>query len=265
MKKRNVTLYVMCGLLILILLAACNKSNQPAPIEIPGLEQTLAAAQTLAAQQTAQAPTVTPPVSATPHISPLSNTSLSVRDDQSTLFVDHKAGIQLIIPAGWLAVRINEDEYYKAFSLDKVINSEPVKSRLTGFQSLNANIFRLGAIDLRPDYVADGAAPDISVVFEEGDHRDFTKWLQAERSNKKPFKGYKFLGSAYQTTTDGTRVLMIEESWNIGPSGTLYYQGIFFSLPSGTVILDFQVNKQFKDVVLPEFEQVVNSLTPLAP
>lgn len=266
MKKQKLTLTLMSGLSILMMFTACRQAKpSSASTPIPGLAETLAAAQTRAAQQTALAGSATPPATSTPRISPITNTSLTVREDQTTLFVDHKAGIQLVIPADWLAVRVNEDEYYKAFSLDKVLNSQPIKDRLTGFQSLNADFFRLGAIDTRPEHVADEVAPDITVIFAEGDHRDFTKWLQAERSNKKPFKGYKFLGSAYQATTDGTRVLVIEESWNVGPSGTLYYRGVFFSLPSGTVVLDLQVNKEFKDAVLLDFEQVMNSLAPLTP
>ena len=92
------------------------------------------------------------------------------------------------------------------------------------------------------------------------------QWAQAERNKRQPFSGFKFISSSYPKTADGTRVLLIEESWDAErKKGTIYYRGIFFSLPTGTIVLDFYSNLTLKDTVLPDFEQVVNSLTLLNP
>ena len=106
---------------------------------------------------------------------------------------------------------------------------------------------------------------DISIIFQPGDLRTLEEWEKAERNRKIPFSGYKIISTGYRETANGLRTLVFESSWNYDDQKTLYYRGVFFSLPTGTVVLDFQTNSDYKDVVLPDFEQVVDSLTLLAP
>jgi len=194
-----------------------------------------------------------------PQIS-LSGTSLIFREDRTTEFIDHKAGIGLTIPAGWLPVRPNESEFYSAFTLDVVQKNQEIIDRLAHIQSSDTNIFRLEAIDIRDGHIQDGILTVINVIFEEDDTRSLEKWAEAERKKKQPFENFKFISSNYPETASGVRVLVIEESWASGKSNTIYYRGVFFSLPTGTVVLDFYTNDKFKETVLPDFEQVVNSL-----
>ena len=59
---------------------------------------------------------------------------------------------------------------------------------------------------------------------------------------------------------------MIEKQWDAEQKrGIIYYRGIFFSLVTGTVVLDLYTDNDFKDTILPDFEQVMNSLTVLNP
>ena len=96
--------------------------------------------------------------------------------------------------------------------------------------------------------------------------RSLEKWEQAERKRRPPLANYKFLRSSYPTIDDGTRVLVIEESWDASSNkGTIFYRGVFFSLPTGTIVLDLYTNTEFKDTILPDFDQLVNSLTLLTP
>jgi hypothetical protein len=255
---------------ILMAIMACALPGQTVSPQIPTIDpNTLATSVAGTAQasvqltQQASIPTSIPATS-TPRISPITATSLGKLEDQSTLFIDHKAGIQLTIPAGWLPVRANEDEYYKAFSLDVVLSNPLINDRITKLASLNTDNFRVEAIDIRPEHLGNGFISIMDVIFQPGDLRTLEKWAQAERNKKSPLKGHKFLSSKIQETADGTRVLVIEESW---PNGdvTTYYRGVFFSLPTGTIVLDFYTSLDFKDTVFPEFEQVVNSLTALTP
>ena len=269
MKRNNLYL----GLNVIVILMAITACTFPGrkiaavPTINPSILATHAAwTAEAAAEETRQAsiPTLIPPTS-TPKISPITGTSLLVLEDQSTLFTDTKAGIQVTLPPGWLTVRPNEDEYYKAFTLDVVLANPKISDRLTQLQSANTNYFRLDAIDIRPDHVVDGLVSVMSVNFQPDDFRTLEKWAEAERTKKSPFKDYRFLSSKFQKRADGTRVLVVEESWKGSANAALYYRGIYFSLPSGTVVIDFQTNLGFKDTVLPEYEQVVNSLTLLNP
>jgi hypothetical protein len=268
--NRNKLYLRLSGLIILMAVTACTfpgRKIPTAPTINPSILATHAAGTAeAAARQTEQAsiPTLIPPTS-TPKISPITGTSLVVFEDQSTLFTDTKAGIQVTIPPGWLTVRPNEDEYYKAFALDIVLANPEINDRLTQIQSSNTDFFRLDAIDIRPDHVVGGLISVMSVVFQPNDFRSLEKWAEAERTKKSPFKDYRFLSSKFQKTADGTRVLVVEEKWTASVNATLYYRGIFFSLPSGTVLIDFQTNLGFKETVLPDYEQVVNSLILLNP
>ena len=256
--------------LLFILLASCARSSQessyglantPNPTEKSqvGTAQALLVAtqQVLATKTSTTIPTET--LTPTPQIS-LSGTSLIFREDQTTEFIDHKAGIRLTIPAGWLPVRPNESEYYSAFTLDAVQKNQKIIDRLAHIQSSDTNFFRLDAIDIREGHIQDGILSVINIIFEEDDTRSLEKWAEAERKKKQPFENFKFISSSYPERANGTRVLVIEESWASGKSNTIYYRGVFFSLPTGTMVLDFYTNDKFKETVLPDFEQVVNSL-----
>jgi len=259
----------LSGFVILMTITACalpggKAQTIPTSTFDPVLATSIAG--TLQARQlTEQANTPTPiPATSTPKISPITGTSLGKLEDQSTIFIDHKAGIQVTIPAGWLLVRPNEDEYYKAYSLDIVLANPIISDRLTKLQSSNTDNFRVEAIDIRPEHLGGGFISVVDVIFEPKDFRTLEKWAEAEKNKKSLIKGHKFLSSKIQELADGTRVLVIEESWP-NDNVTTYYRGVFFSLPTGTIVLDFYTSLDFKDTVFPEFEQVVNSLTLINP
>jgi hypothetical protein len=256
----------LIGLVLLFTLFGCGKSQVP-QTNSPAVETSLAGTARALAKQTETAlgftptPTVAPTLTLTPtpKIS-LSGTSLIMQEDGSALFVDHKAGIQLTIPAGWMPLRVNEKEYYDAFTAPVVVANPALSERLTQIQDVDLKTFRLDAFDIRDGHIPHGIISDINVIFQEGDTRSLEKWWQAEANHKKPFKNFKFITMGYPKTADGTRVLMLEQSWAKDQSSSIYYRSVFFSLSTGTLILDFYSNKDFKDTVLPDFEQVVNSV-----
>ena len=271
--NRNHFIEVLGTLVLVLAMIACalpGRSFETAPQGNP-VQTSVAGTSQAAARQTQQAASSTPTLMPTETLVPtpkisLAGTSLIIQADQSSLFVDHTAGVQLVIPTGWMPVRINEEEYYKAFALDVVLKNPPISRELTVIQDVKPDVLRLDAIDIRPGHLPDGIITNFNVIFEAGDVRSLEKWEQAERNRKSPYAKYRFISSSYPHTNDGTRVLLIQERWAAaGNAGTIYYRGVFFSLPSGTIVLDFYTNDAFKDTVLPDFEQVVNSLTLLNP
>ena len=271
--KQNKYQLGLIGFILLFIVAACARTTQP--ITNPSSVETALAStarafakQTEAANPFTATPSLAPTITftPTPKIS-LYETSLVVREDQSVLFIDHKAGIQLTIPAGWMPIRVNEDEYYKAFALEVVLENPAINEHLTAIQDVNLEYHRLDAIDIRPEHIPNGIISNFNVIFESGDVRSLEKWEQAERNRRPPLVNYKFLRSSYPIIdNNGMRVLVIEKSWDAsGKKGTIYYRGVFFSLPTGTLVLDFYTNNDFKDTVLPDFELVINSLSMLNP
>jgi len=269
--KQNCRSLALIGFVFVFMIVGCR--NQPAPVSNPpAVETSLASTAKAFAKQTEAANPFTATPSITPSITPtptpkisLNGTSLIFREDQSALFVDYQAGIQLVIPAGWMPVRVSENEYYQAFTTDVVLANPALNDRLTQIQDADLDTFRLDAMYIRDGHIPNGVISDIDVLFYAGDTRSLEKWRQTEANSRKPFKNFKLVTTGYPRLADGTRVLMIEETWSKDASNTIFHRRILFSLPSGTLALDFYTNKVFKDTVLPDFEQVVNSVTLLNP
>jgi len=235
------------------------------------VETALASTARALAQQTetAQGFTATPSIvptktpTPTPKIS-LNGTSLVLRDDQSTLFTDHKLGFQLTIPPGWFPIRINEDEYYKAFTLDAVSENAAIVDFLTKLQNQDANYFRLIALDVRPEQASKEMISGMAVVLQFETDKTLENWANT-RSVNANLKGYQLLSSRFKETTSGTRILVREESWNSLTKGKTYQQHIFFSLPLGILTVSFETDLASKDTILPDFEQVIDSFTLMNP
>lgn len=270
--KPNLLTSLGIAFVLIFLLTACRQTP-PTPItNPPGVETSLASTALALAKQTEAAnpftatpspiPTETP--TPTPRVSQY-GTLLMSREDRSTLFTDQKAGIQLVIPAGWMPFRVNEQEYYDAFTSEVVMANSALNDRLIQVQDADLESFRLDAMDIREGHVSNGIISDMSVTFYAGDTRSLEQWAEAEGKKKSPFKNYLYLNRGYPKLADGTRVLVIDRTWTHDQSNKKFHRSVFFDLASGTLVLDLYANNNIKDTVLPDFEQVVNSLTLLNP
>ena len=255
----------------MIIVNACSRT--PAPVvNPPAVETSLASTARALAKETEAAnpftatpsPTATVTPTPTPRVS-VNGTILEIQEDQSALFIDQKAGFQMVIPPGWLALRVNEDEYYQAFTSDIASANPAVSEHLTQIQDANLDNYRLDAIDVRQDHTVNGILTDIYVLFYPGDTRSLEQWAQAEGKKKSAFKNYLFLNRGYPRTADGTRIMIIDRTWTQDQTKNVFQRSVFFTLPTGTLVLNFYSSKDFKDTVLPEFEQVVNSVSSLNP
>lgn len=261
---------LLVGFLFLFALAGCGKK---APLmNPPAVETSLAGTARALAKLTETARPITPTAAVTPTITftptpriSVNGTSLTVQGDGSAVFVDHKAGIQLTVPSGWMAFRVGEQEYYDAFTSEVVLSNTALNERLTQIQDFDLEKFRLDAFDIRDDHSPNGIISDMSVVFHEGDTRMLEQWARAEGNQKSPYKNYRFLSARYLKTADGTTVLAIEQTWSFDQSNKVFHRAVYFSLPTGTLVLNFYTNNAFKDTVRPDFDQFVSSVTPLNP
>lgn len=256
---------------LLFLFSACGQGG-PAPItNPPAVETSLASTALALAKQTETANPITatpsPTLTQTPTLPPrisLNGTSLVVSEDQSILFTDHKLGYQITIPAGWLAVRLNEDEYYQAFSLEAVAQNPAITDFLARIQTLDSNLVRLVAIDLQADS-ADGLLSGFTVLLQHEKIKTIDDWVIAHHADARKINGYQFLSSQSQETASGIKVVVREEKFNPARAGTKYTRKILLTLPSGILVIDFETDLDTKDTNLPGFEQVVDSLALLNP
>ena len=90
-------------------------------------------------------------------------------------------------------------------------------------------------------------------------------WVVARisRGNKKP--GYILHSSGYQEIPAGVRAMVRDEQWNSTSTEKIYSRTIAFIIPAGILTIEFETALETKDTLLPDFEQVVNSITLLNP
>jgi hypothetical protein len=262
---------VVITFLLLAIVNGCGRSAPPV-VNPPAVETSLASTARVLAKltETANPHTATPSPTAIETLIPtlkvsVNGTVLVMNADGSALFTDYTAGTQLIIPAGWLPLRVNEEEYYQAFTSDVALSNPAIAERLTEIQDADLNNFRLDAMDVREGHTVNGVLSDMFVNFYPGDARSLEQVAEAEGKKKSAFKNYLFLNRGYPKTADGTRTLVIDRTWSQDQTKKIFQRSVFFSLPTGVLVLNLYSNKDFKDTLLPDFEQVVNSVTSLNP
>ena len=258
--------YLFTGLLIVMLSAAACGQAAPA---VPTID-TSARATSLAGTAVAAFGTATPIPSPTETRVPTpvvsaQGTSLVTQADGSVFFVDNKAGIQMTFPAGWLAMRVGEPEYYIA--AEKVgTQNEWFLEEIAWLQSLNLDVFRLHAYDLHPEHVLNDILPKINVVFIQEDERTLRQIEADERTliKRSVKNGHKHLSSDFQVLS-GLDVLIFQSQWDAISFSAAHYKGTFFKVPAGTVVLDFYIASEQQEALEPEWKQVVESITLLNP
>ena len=222
--------------------------------------------QTAEAAPLASSPTPSLPIPTEMPVTSLAGTSLSILEDGSTQFIDNLSGVKLTIPAGWVTVRLNEPEYFEVWSL--TVDDPILQQGLEGIQSLDPAQFRLHAFNTKPDYVYQGAGSRINVVYARDDVRTLEQVAEEEKQPQ-AFTDYALISSEYQVRPDNLEIFIIEEKWR-GVSSTnaslmLYYKGVFFKVPSGTVSVDLFMPADISHEVVPAFDQMVEQMTVFTP
>lgn len=269
---RNTLLF---GSFILLLMIACGRTVTPVPITNPGSVETSLAgtARWLARQtETAQGFTATPPVVPTKTMTPTpkvssAGTSLEILEDGSTRFTDHTAGIQVVFPAGWLAMRVGEPEYYQAW--DKEAAKYPIfQDMFTSMQNTDPSQFRVTAIDTRsaPTYQT---FSKMEVVFGSGDERTLNEVRMDQTNRKRALAKFKLLSSTLAKTADELEIAIVDFQWaSATPDNQIfssYHRDVIFKVASGTVALQLSTGLSEKDKLMPELEKVIESLVFLTP
>ncbi|MBN1454161.1 MAG: hypothetical protein JW963_24300 [Anaerolineales bacterium] len=199
-------------------------------------------------------------------VTSISGTSLLQLEDGSTQFIDNVAGVRLTIPPGWVTVRLNEPEYLQVWSL--TVEDPVLQHGLEGIQNLDPAMFRLHAFNTKPDYVYAGKGSQINVVFTRDDVRTLEQVAEEEKQPQ-AFTDYALISAEFQVRPDSLELFIIEEQWRGTSSPSepvmIYYKGVLFKVPSGTVAVELFVPLDIKHEVVPVFDQMVEQLTVFTP
>ena len=287
--NKNRTFFI--SLIFLVTITACVlpglSSTPPTPIFAPtvdtGLIETRVArtvsaaiAQTERAQPTATAtfpatPTPTPtPASTetpTPQADP-SQSTLTSQEDLSTLFADEHAGYEITIPAEWLSVRVDGQEYLDAFSMEEAANAN-IQQSLLSIQNEDPNIFRLLALDTQAAHIQNEFVTDMRFVLDETNNIDLTSDADLQAIAEKvpasaaPFR-FEVTSVEIITSPSGVQFGVIEaESSFTSPTGTdvpIYQKQVFFNGKSGTQSITFTTLVDLKETLLPAIDAMLETI-----
>jgi hypothetical protein len=262
---KNNKQFLFWSLLVMLVLAGCGQRAQAVPTIDSSARATALAGTAIAAFGT---PTPIPSPTATlvpTAVVSAQGTSLAPQADGTVLFTDHKAGIQMTFPSGWLTIRGGEPEYYLAAEKVGTQNTWFLEE-IASLQSLDLSLFKLHAYDLHPEHGLNDTLPKINVVFQQGDERTLRQIEYDERISiqSSHHKGHKHLSSDFQVFS-GLEVLIFQSQWDALSFPATHSRGTFFKVPGGTVFIDFYIASEQLEVVEPEWKQIVESITLLTP
>jgi hypothetical protein len=232
----------------------------------PTATSTSAAAATSTSTST-PAPTETP----TPQANQ-SQSMLTKQEDGSMLFADKRAGYEIKLPAGWLAVRVNEQEYLDAFSLVEAANTN-IQQSLLSVQAEDPNVFRLLAIDTQAAHIQNEFVTDMRFVLDEqktislGSDADLKAIAEKISASATVFR-FEVTSVKIVTSASGTQFGVIEAKSSFenaaGADVTIYQKQVFFNVKAGMQSISLTTVEGLKETVLPTFDAMLETINLIA-
>jgi hypothetical protein len=279
MKKSRLQMSLTAAALILTMLACAVPGLSPASAPAPTADTVLLAtmvAETVAAalEETASAvtpvptPTLLPPLpteTATLEL-PSTGSMLTRQGDGSTHFVDERAGYELTVPAGWLAVRVNEQEYFDAWTLAET--SDPsIQESLTSIQNQDPNQFRLFALDTQDGHLLGGFVTNINFIWNEladMSLEDESDLLATSAALSEAIPGMEILATELNRTASGVPIGRITSKWPPqtldGAEIVIFQKQVFMDLRAGILTITLTTTEELSELVLPPFDSMVETI-----
>ena len=222
--------------------AAATNTPLPSPTEIP--------------TSTATA-TPTPPISS-------EGTSLSKQSDGSYLFTDHQGGYSVNIPPGWLAIRINQQEFINVWTLP--IASDPkIQKFLSQVQNFDPKIYRLIGIDADANDLQTGYIANLLITWHRNDTMTIAQDIaQAKTDLPKSSRGLKVTYADVGYTSTNIPVGIVETSQSgttlSGQNVSVYQKVLVLKLKSGSLSFTLSTVSQLRDGFVPGFDVMTDQI-----
>lgn len=278
MKKRQP--YPFAASLLVLAAMACaipgqGTASAPAPTVDPAqLDAIIAETVAAVLQQTALAPTATQPATATIEpaaelsvtTTPLPQSSITNQADGTSFYVDEKAGFNVTIPAGWLPVRIDQLEYYDAFSLPQAADPT-IQSALMDINDLDPKVYRLFIFDLQDGHLQSGFVNNVNIVWDQGSSislktEDDIKATAESLPSVVPGLVVKS-ASVSKTLSDiliGVILSEVPTKNKDGADLVLVQKQVLLNVKDGLLVFTFTTEQGIKDATLPFFDTLVESI-----
>jgi hypothetical protein len=258
---------------------ACAIPGQAASVSTPTvdpaqLDAIVAETVSAALQLTVSAATPTPPATSTslPTIeptassTPLPQSSITLEVDGTSFFVDEISGFNMIVPPGWLPVRIDQLEYYDAFSLPQAADPN-LQTALMQINNLDPKVHRLFIFDLQDGHLQSGFVNNVNIVLNAGSSislktDDEIKATAAALPQAVP--GLVVQSSAVTETASGILLGVILSDLNSqkedGTKHALFQKQVLLNVKGGVLVITFTTEQGIRDATLPFFDGMIESI-----
>ncbi len=184
------------------------------------------------------------------------------------LFADERAGYEIKVPAGWLTVRVNEQEYLLAFSMPETANTH-VQQSLLSVQNEDPNVFRLLALDTQAGHIQNEFVTDMRFVLDEkknislNSDADLQAIASKISASAEVFR-FEVTSVKVVTSVSGRQFGVIEAKSSFanaaGAEVTIYQKQVFFNVNAGTQSIIFTTVTDLKNTLLPVFDAMLETI-----
>jgi len=199
---------------------------------------------------------------------PASGSVLSIQPDGSTYFADALTGIEIVIPNGWMALRINEQEYYRAWA-DETSLRLGFTHILTNFSGQDPNIVRLIVLDIQ-----DGHSQNLfpaNIIIQTGHPYTLEEAVKVQLEHHRSI--YSDLEVVFQNPGEikpGVPAITLAMTYRgisitTGKEIKVYEKFILFNNNGKVTSIKFETLDELQTTLYPHFEQILSSLALFAP
>ncbi|MBE0683227.1 MAG: hypothetical protein IH589_15065 [Anaerolineales bacterium] len=277
----NIRRAMLAALTVLTAALACvvpglPSASQPAPTVDTRLEIMVAETVSAALAQTQQSvptPTLPPTSTSTPTatVSPTPETnssasSLTKLDDGSTYFADSLVEFEITIPAGWLAVRINQQEYLDAWLLPELANPALQRS-LGSIENLDPTELRLFVLDIQEGHTEIDFVTNINFYWDKSSDLSLEndEDLKAEAATlPQALPGLEVTATEISATSLGIPVGSITSKTPVTTLGgvnlEIFQKQVFVKVGEGVLIITLSTTEELKQATLSQFDAAIDTM-----
>lgn len=271
---------LFAALILLTTALACvvpglSAASVPAPTVDTRLNLMVAETVSAAIEQTAlvvptitasASPTPQPTVTSTPVINEAGSTLTSHEDGNSLFFVDEHAGYEVVIPANWLAVRINQQEYFTVLALGDAADPNIQKSVLS-IKDQDPATFRLLALDVAEGHIKNEIVTNINFIWDQQSVISFDNDEDLQKiADELPASVQGLTVSSVEVVIIPSSVMygvITSEVGGFNASGaqvTLFQKMVFFNLKTGALVITFTTETGLTETTLPIFDAMLETI-----
>ena len=273
MSQKNILLAIIVAVFLIL---ACSTPSFLAPAPVPttdpnAIHTTVAETAAKKMTQTAQALEMLLPPTETPAPTPARPTvgsTITTMPNGTVFFSDATTGIEMLVPEGWAALRIDGQEYSMAL-IDPQVEKLGLTQYLTSYRGQNPETFRLLIFDFYEGH-KQNLFPT-GVLVQTGHRSSPEKMIELERKSEE----HKF--DDVVTLSEGTRTLSSGETAytrvstykgftiSTGDIIKIYDSTIIFEANGKVTSIQLQTLDELRPIAEAQFEVILASLNLFTP